>query len=101
MPEFVKVTKKDSVQPGQAKNYYAEGKSIAIANIGGRFYAFEDSCPHMGARLSNGTLEGNVITCPQHSSKFDVTTGKPLAVSDDPLVTCEVRVEGEDVLIKL
>jgi nitrite reductase/ring-hydroxylating ferredoxin subunit len=101
MPEFVKVTSKDSVSPGQVKNYFKEGKSIAVANVGGKYYAFEDSCPHMSARLSNGTLEGNVITCPQHSSKFDVTNGKPIAVADDPLVTFEIKVEGDDVLVKI
>ena len=101
MPEFVKVTKKDSVQPGQVKNYYKEGKSIAVANVGGNYYAFEDSCPHMSARLSNGSIEGNVLTCPEHSAKFDVTTGKSLSTQNGPLITYEVKVEGEDVLVKL
>ena len=100
MPE-IKVTTKDSISPGQVKNFYREGKSIAVANVGGRYYAFEDSCPHMSARLSNGTLDGNVLTCPQHGSRFDVTTGRPLAVSDDPLAVFEVRVEGDDVLVKI
>jgi nitrite reductase/ring-hydroxylating ferredoxin subunit len=100
MPQLINVTKKNDVQPGQVKSYYKEGKSIAIANIGGKLYAFEDSCPHMGARLSNGNLDGSVITCPEHSSKFDVVTGKALAVSDSPLVTYEVRVEGDDVYVK-
>jgi len=101
MPEFIKVTKKDDVQPGQVKNFFKESKSIAVANVGGKFYAFEDTCPHMSARLSNGSLDGKVITCPQHSSKFDVTTGKPIAIADDPLVVYEVKVEDEDVLVKI
>ncbi len=101
MPQTINVTKKNDVQPGQVKNFYREGKSIAIANVGGKLYAFEDSCPHMGARLSNGNLEGSVITCPEHSSRFDVTTGKALAVSDSPLVTYEVKVEGDDVYVKI
>jgi len=100
MPELIKVTTKDSVQPGQVKNYYKEGKSIAIVNVGGKLYAFEDSCPHMGARLSNGSLDGNVITCPEHSSKFDVITGKALAVADSPLILYEVKIDGNDVYIK-
>jgi nitrite reductase/ring-hydroxylating ferredoxin subunit len=37
---------------------------------------------------------------PRHGSKFDVATGKALAVSDSPLVTYEVRVEGDDVYVK-
>jgi 3-phenylpropionate/trans-cinnamate dioxygenase ferredoxin subunit len=101
MPDLIKVTKKDSVQPGQVKNYYREGMSIAIANVGGKLYAFEDSCPHMGARLSNGKLEGSIITCPEHSSKFDVTTGMALAVSYSPLTIYEVKVEGDDVYVKV
>jgi 3-phenylpropionate/trans-cinnamate dioxygenase ferredoxin subunit len=99
MPD-IKVTKYNVVQPGQVKNFYRDGKSIAIANVGGKLYAFEDTCPHMGARLSNGNLSGNVITCPEHSARFDVTTGKALAVSDGPLTTYEVRVEGDDVYVK-
>ena len=101
MPQLVNVTKRNDVLPGQVKNFYREGMSIAIANVGGKLYAFEDSCPHMGARLSNGNLEGAVITCPEHSSKFDVTTGKALAVSDSPLTTYEVKVEGDRVLVRL
>ncbi len=99
MPD-IKVTGKNDVLPGQVKNFYREGKSIAIANVGGKLYAFEDSCPHMGARLSNGNLDGSVITCPEHSSKFDVATGKALAISDSPLTIYEVKVEGDDIYVK-
>jgi 3-phenylpropionate/trans-cinnamate dioxygenase ferredoxin subunit len=99
MPVLIKVTAKDGIQPGQMKNFFKEGKSVGIANVGGKLYAFEDSCPHMGARLSNGSLVGSVITCPEHSSKFDVTTGKALAVSDNPLVIHEVKIEGDDIYI--
>jgi len=54
----------------------------------------------MGARLSNGSLDGSAIACPEHGSKFDVTTGKPLAVADRPLTMYEVKVEG-DVYVKV
>ena len=49
---------------------------ILIANINGKFYATSDRCGHMSARLSMGKLHGNAVTCPLHSSNFDVTTGK-------------------------
>ncbi|HTX43288.1 MAG TPA: non-heme iron oxygenase ferredoxin subunit [Methanocella sp.] len=101
MPQLIRVTGKNDVPPGQVKSFYREGKSIAIANVGGKFYAFEDSCPHMSARLSNGNLDGDILTCPEHSSKFDVTTGKALAVSDSPLTMYEVQVQGDDVCVKV
>ncbi len=101
MPQLINVTKKSDVPPGQVKNFYKEGKSIAIANVDGKLYAFEDSCPHMGARLSNGSLVGSIITCPEHSSKFDVVTGKALAVSDSPLITYEIEIKGDDLYVKV
>jgi 3-phenylpropionate/trans-cinnamate dioxygenase ferredoxin subunit len=33
----------------------------------------------MGADLSRGTLEGKIITCPRHGSKFDITTGESIS----------------------
>lgn len=103
MAEFIKLVKKNDVQQGQIKSVYVSSVSanIAVTNVGGKYYAFMDECPHMAYRLSNGTIEGSVITCPQHGSKFDMTSGKPLAVSDEPLKTYEVKVEGDDILVKV
>ena len=103
MAEFMKLMKKNDVQPGQIKSVYvsAARTNVAVVNVGGQYYAFMDECPHMAYRLSNGTIEGNVITCPQHGSKFDMVSGKPLAVSDEPLKKYDVKVEGDDVLVKV
>lgn len=103
MAEFIKLVRKNDVQPGQIKSVYVSSISanVAVVNVGGQYYAFLDECPHMAYRLSNGTIDGNVITCPQHGSKFDMVTGKPLAVSDDPLKKYEVKVEGDDIYVKV
>ncbi len=103
MAEFVKLFNKNAVAPGRMKSAYvsAVGANVVVVNVEGKFFAFKDECPHMGVRLSNGNLENTVVTCPEHSSKFDVTTGKPLSTQNDPLVTYEVRVEGDDILVKV
>ena len=51
------------------------GKRIALFNVGGTFRALDDTCPHRGGRLGKQSMDGNVITCPSHHWKFDVTTG--------------------------
>ena len=51
---------------------------LAVYHLGGKLYAAQDTCPHAGARLSTGSLEGAVITCPLHGSQFDVRTGERL-----------------------
>ncbi len=58
------------------KKISVQGKEILIANVNGNFYAIGNVCTHERGDLSQGTLEGNVVTCPKHKSKFDVTTGK-------------------------
>ena len=90
-------------RPEHIKSVYVPSihQNVALVNIDGAYHAFMDECPHMAYRLSNGTIEGGVITCPQHGSKFDLVTGKPLAVSDDPLKMYEVKVEGDDVLVNI
>ena len=48
-----------------------------ISNIGGKFYAMDDRCGHMNARLSMGNIsKDGIVTCPFHGARFDATTGK-------------------------
>ena len=103
MAEFLRLFKKNDILPGKLKSIYVPSirQNVAIVNIDGAYHAFMDECPHMAYRLSNGTIEGSVITCPQHGSKFDLVTGKPLAVADDPLKKYDVKVEGDDILVNV
>lgn len=75
MGKLVKVVLAAEVPWGSGKLVEVEGKRIAVFNMGGRYYAIDDACPHRGGPLSEGTLEGEVVTCPWHGSKFNVTTG--------------------------
>ena len=61
---------------GAMKKVTLNGKEILLTNIEGDIYAVDSVCTHFGGDLSLGTLEGNVITCPRHQAKFDVTTGR-------------------------
>jgi len=54
----------------------AVDEAIAVYHVGSRFTACADRCPHAGALLSEGEVEGGVVTCPRHGSQFDVTTGQ-------------------------
>jgi len=85
-----------------------EGEYYLLANVDGTLYAMNGLCSHMAGRLWEGTLEGNVVKCPKHSSGFDVRTGEvvsqvriPLTGKAKPLGTYKTLVEGEDVFIEL
>ncbi len=88
----------DWIEPGRTKSVTVDGFPVAIANVDGAFYAFQNLCPHQGTTLGGRPLvEGCHIVCSQHSSKFDVITGECLEPSSDDgfsqeLMTFQTRV---------
>ncbi len=102
MGEFVKVAKTLDIGAGTAKGFTVDGVKVMVASVGGRFYAIEDRCTHMGAKLSTGMLMGNIVMCIAHGAQFDVTNGAPLTtLAKSPVKTYEARVSGEDIEVKL
>ena len=51
------------------------GKSLALFNVDGQLFVIDDSCPHQGASLCGGRLEGRVIQCCAHGLRFDLHSG--------------------------
>ena len=100
MAEFVKVASTSELAPGQCKVAEADGKSIALCNVNGTFYAIDNTCLHQGGPLGEGSLESGTITCPWHAWQYDVTTGKNTANPAMGVACYAVKVEGDDVLVE-
>ena len=95
---FLRVAKASEVAPGSIREVQLEGKAIALANVGGTFYAISNTCLHRGGPLGQGTLEGKVVTCPWHGWQYDVTTGK--ATNPNARVACySTEVRGDEVFV--
>jgi len=71
----IKVAAVGDVTAGQGAVVQAEGKSLALFNVDGAWYAIDNTCPHRGGPLGEGDLDGRVVTCPWHAWRWDVTTG--------------------------
>lgn len=98
MGTFVKVARVGDLKPGQVKCVRIGRQRIALYNVGGKLYATDDTCSHAEASLSEGDLEGHVVTCPLHGARFDVRTGEALCMpATTPVDTHPVRVQGDDV----
>ena len=76
---FFDVAAEGDVPPGAMVHLEVNGREVLLANIDGTLHAVGDRCGHEGARLSAGQLDGRVVTCPAHGSRFDVATGKNLS----------------------
>ena len=73
-----------------------------LCHVGGKFYAIDDVCTHDGGPLGEGPLDGYQIACPRHGAKFDIRDGRALTMpATQPTTAYEVKVEGDDVLIRL
>ena len=75
MAKFIEVAKVEELKSGTMKKVSAEGHEILLARVGDRYYATDSRCPHMKGDLSQGRLEGTIVTCPRHGSQLDVSDG--------------------------
>lgn len=80
------------IPPGSRKIVEAEGRSIGVFNVEGRFYAVRNRCPHQGGPLCLGRTtgfvtarspgdyvyerDGEFLRCPWHGWEFDLATGR-------------------------
>lgn len=98
------VAKVSDIAPGTMREFKTtDGKSILVANVNGAFHAIGGTCNHAGGPLCDGTLEGNIVTCPWHGSKWNVEDGKcvEFAVDLDPEPTYAVSVEGDSIYVEV
>ncbi len=100
---WVRVAAKSDVAEGSAHGVRVGKREIALYHLpGGTFHATDNVCTHEFALLTEGWMENGCIECPLHAAQFDIKTGKALcAPADTDLEVFELKVEGEDLLIKL
>jgi 3-phenylpropionate/trans-cinnamate dioxygenase ferredoxin component len=101
--EPVTTLKTSEIPAGAIVAVDVRGTRIAVANVGGTYYAFDDACTHEQCSLTEmGELAGTTVTCTCHGSEFDVQTGKVLAPpATVPVKVYPTRVEGDALQIEV
>lgn len=100
MGEFTRVASTSDIPPGEMIVVEVDGEEVAIANVGGEFYAFSNSCTHRGGPLGEGILTGEVVECPFHGGQFNVRTGDVIsAPATEGVKTYAVQVEGDGIKV--
>jgi 3-phenylpropionate/trans-cinnamate dioxygenase ferredoxin subunit len=97
----------DWIEPGETTTVDVDGFPVAVANVDGEFFAFQNLCPHQGTVLGGRPLDEDCyITCPQHASRYDVRSGDCVRPSssdgfNQDLMTFGVRVIDDVVQIEI
>jgi 3-phenylpropionate/trans-cinnamate dioxygenase ferredoxin subunit len=116
MGTFIKTANIAELKEGNMKKYQIRDTEILVTNIGGKLYAVQNKCPHLGGDLSIGTLAGAIVTCPRHGSQFNLTDGSvvrwlkgaglistigKILKSPQKLITYKTKIEGQDILVEI
>ena len=101
MAVLTKVAKKSEIPPGTGKVIEVGGRTIAVFNCEGAFYAIDNTCKHRGRPLGEGSLSGTMVTCPWHGWEYDVTSGACTMDSSITVQKFDVKVEGDDILVSV
>lgn len=122
MPQLIQIGTLDDFPPGQPVPVSAGGQNLLVVNTQNSLCAVQNRCSHMALPLTEGRVEGGIITCPWHSSQFNLCTGEnvdwvrtimgvrvplwsrrllALGRKPSPLRAYAVVVEGEAVYVEM
>lgn len=111
------VCRASDLAPGQRLLVDVNGRSLGVFNIGGRYFALHNRCPHAGGALCQGPLtgtalptngrefiygrEGQILRCAWHGWEFEVETGQCLSDPKMRARTYPVTLAGGDVVVHI
>ena len=98
--EFISVGTKEELVDGQKLFVEVDDLPIVIMNVAGQYYAIADVCSHDDGPVGEGNIEDFEIICPRHGARFDIRTGRALALPafvDIPVYP--VRLVGDEIEI--
>ena len=96
-----RVTSAEDLWIGEMRAARVEGRPVLLINIAGRVQAYEDRCAHQGVPLSEGRLEGGVLTCRAHEWQYDAATGQGLNPCGVALRSFPVEVRDGDIWVEI
>lgn len=101
MMDFVEVARAHELPPGRVKSVKVGSETIVLIHTMKGFFASESRCPHRGGPLAEGDVIGDEIVCPWHLWSFNVETGACPGNPEINIVTHEVKIDGDRILVRL
>jgi 3-phenylpropionate/trans-cinnamate dioxygenase ferredoxin subunit len=100
--EWVKVADIGDCPPGSLLDIEAGQERIVLANVDGDLYALQNRCSHQDLPLSDGELDGDQLECLYHGARFDLCTGRAMALPAIKSVeTYVVELRGQEIFVRI
>ena len=94
------VMPEEDLWEGEIAAVEVAGTKVVLLNVDGEIRAYEDRCPHLASQLSEGDLDGRILTCAMHLWEFDALTGKGTNPGNSQLTVIETRVTGGNIEVR-
>ncbi|RMF39827.1 MAG: nitrite reductase (NAD(P)H) small subunit [Planctomycetota bacterium] len=98
---FVTVARVGEIPEGRGRAYPVGKRMIAVFCVEGRYYAIDDFCPHQGASLAEGYLDGCIVACPLHHWRFSIEDGTWMDNTRIKIDAYPVRVVGDRIQVRI
>ena len=99
---LVRIAVRD-IPPREGRVLKVEGRDLAVFNVGQRFVAVDNRCPHKGGPLADGIISGHAVVCPLHAWRVNLDTGAVERPAGEAACvrTYSVELEGDELVIEL
>lgn len=97
--EFVAVLDEKDLVEGKMREAKANDTPVLLVRLSGKIYVYDNRCPHMQCKLSNGLIDGNVVVCPCHEWSFKIETGEYEKYPKIKLLPLEFKVENGKIWV--
>ena len=102
--QWLRVTAPENIPPREGRAVLVGDRELALFNLGDRFLATDNQCPHRGGPLCDGIVTGSSVVCPLHAWKVNLASGvveRPSSASGHCVNTYPTRVEDGVVVVGL
>ncbi len=99
---LVEVASVNDLSSEQMRGVKAGNQAVLLVNLKGNYYAIRNVCTHAGCLLSDGDLNGEIVQCECHGSRFNVKTGEVVGgPAKKPEQTFKVQIEKDKIMLDI
>lgn len=99
--KLIPVANINDLKPGSCRSIEIDGREVALFNLDGTVYALDNTCPHAGGPLGEGTLIGDIVKCPWHGWRYNVQTGERPENPAFKVACFSVLVQNEVIYVEI
>lgn len=99
-PAWVTVAQVGDIPENEGRAFSVGRSMVAVFYSEGKYFAIDDFCPHQGASLAEGYVDGCAVACPWHHWRFSIEDGSWLDNPKIAVAKYNCRVTGNNVQVQ-